>query len=49
MVGRSLDHSFKALGLGLGATETGVKVAYWALAQIYHPDKYDPIRTGMTQ
>ena len=49
MVGRSLDHSFKALGLGLGATETEVKVAYRALARIYHPDKYDPIRTGMTQ
>jgi DnaJ-class molecular chaperone len=51
MVGRSLDHSFKVLGLGLGlgATETEVKVAYRALAQIYHPDKYDPIQTGMTQ
>jgi hypothetical protein len=49
MVGRTLDHSFKALGLGLGATETEVKVAYLALARIYHPDKYDPIRTGMTK
>ena len=49
MVGRSLEHSFKVLGLGLGATETEVKVAYRALARIYHPDKHDPMRTGMTQ
>jgi len=48
MVGRSLEHSFKALGLGLGATETEVKVAYRALARIYHLDKHDPMRTGMT-
>ena len=48
MVGRSLEHSFKALGLGLGATETEVKVAYRALARIYHPDKHDPAQTGMT-
>ena len=48
MVGRSLEHSYKALGLGLGATETEVKVAYRALARIYHPDKHDPARTGMT-
>jgi curved DNA-binding protein CbpA len=25
-----------------------VKVAYRALARIYHPDKHDPARTGMT-
>ncbi len=49
MVGRSLEHSFKALGLGLGATETEVKVRYRALARIYHPDKHDPARTGITQ
>jgi hypothetical protein len=49
MVGRSLEHSFKALGLGLGATETEVKIAYRALARIYHPDKHDPVQTGMTQ
>jgi DnaJ-class molecular chaperone len=47
MVGHSLEHSFKALGLGLGATEMEVKVAYCALARIYHPDKHDPSRTGM--
>ncbi len=32
MVGRNLEHSFKVHGLGLGATETEVKVAYRALA-----------------
>jgi hypothetical protein len=48
MVGRSLEHSFKALGLGLGATETEVKVKCRALARIYHPDKHDSARTGMT-
>jgi DnaJ-class molecular chaperone len=49
MVGRSLEHSFKVLGLGLGTTGTEVKVKYCALAQIYHPNKHDPTRTGMTQ
>jgi curved DNA-binding protein CbpA len=48
MVGQSLEHSFKALGLSLGATETAVKVKYHALARIYHPDKHNPARTGMT-
>ena len=48
LVGHSLDHSFKALGLGLGATETEVKVRYRALARIYHPDKHDPTRTGLS-
>ncbi len=48
MVGCSLEHSFKALELGLGATETEVKVKYCTLARIYHPDKHDPTRTGMT-
>ena len=40
--------SFKILGLGLGATETDVKVAYRTLSRIYHPDKHDSSRTGMT-
>jgi len=31
------------------ATETEVKVAYRALARIYHPNKHDPTRTEMTQ
>ena len=46
MVGQSLDHLIKVLGLGLGATETEIKVRYHALAQIYHPDKRDPARTA---
>ncbi len=49
MVSQSLEHSFKASGLGLGATETEVKVGYQALAQIYHLNKHNPTRTGMTQ
>jgi curved DNA-binding protein CbpA len=48
LVGRSLEHLFKVLGLGLGATETEVKVQYCALAQIYHPDKHNPAQTGLT-
>ena len=48
LLGRILEHSFKALGLGLGATETEVKVRYRALARIYHPDKHDPVQTGLT-
>jgi hypothetical protein len=49
LVGRSLEHSFKVLGLGLEATETEVKVRYHVLARIYHPDKHDPAQTGLTQ
>ena len=47
-VGRSMYDSFKILGLGLGATETDVKVAYRTLSRIYHPDEHDSSRTGMT-
>ncbi len=48
LVGHSLEHLLKALGLGLGASETEVKVQYVALARIYHPDKHNPARTSMT-
>jgi hypothetical protein len=44
----SLEHSLRALGLGLGASEIDVRVAYRALARIYHPDKHDPAQTGLT-
>ncbi len=44
----SLEHSLRALGLGLGASKIEVRVAYRALARIYHPDKHDPAQTGMT-
>jgi len=48
MVSHSLSNLFKVLGLGLGATETEVKVQYRALSCIYHPDRHDPMRTGLT-
>jgi hypothetical protein len=47
-VGRTLYGSFKILGLGLGATETEVKLKYRALSRIYHPDKHDSSKTGKT-
>jgi curved DNA-binding protein CbpA len=42
--------SLKILGLGLGASEREVKLAYRRLALIFHPDKWDHSRhtTGMT-
>jgi DnaJ-class molecular chaperone len=49
MFDQSQEHLFKALGLGLGATETEVKVRYCSLLQIYHLNKHNPARTGMTQ
>ena len=49
-VGRSLYDSLKILGLGLGASEREVKLAYRRLACLYHPDKWDQTKetTGMT-
>jgi curved DNA-binding protein CbpA len=47
-VGHSLEHSLRALGLGLGASEIEVRVTYRVLARIYHPDKHDPAQTGLT-
>jgi DnaJ-class molecular chaperone len=41
-------HSLKILGLGLGASETEIKVHYPQLARKYHPDKNDPAITGLT-
>ncbi len=40
---------FKILGLGLGASEREVKLAYRELAWLYHPDKWEEARhiTGM--
>ena len=48
MVGRSMSHSLKILGLGLGASEMEIKVHYRQLARKYHPDKNDPTATGLT-
>jgi hypothetical protein len=49
-VGRSLYDSLKILGLGFGASEREVKLAYRRLACIYHPDKWEQTQgtTGMT-
>ena len=49
-VGRSLHDSLKILGLGLGASECEIKLAYRRLACFYHPDKWDQTKetTGMT-
>jgi len=48
-VGRSLYDSLKILGLGLGALECKVNLAYRRLACLYHPDKWEQARktTGM--
>jgi curved DNA-binding protein CbpA len=45
-----LYDSFKILGLGLGASEKEVKLAYRELARLYHPDKWEQARhiTGTT-
>jgi curved DNA-binding protein CbpA len=41
-------HSLTILGLGLGASETEIKVHYRQLARTYHPDKNNPNTTGLT-
>ena len=48
MVGRSMSHSLKILGLGLGASEMEIKVHYRQLARKYHPDKNGTTATGLT-
>ncbi len=49
-VGRSLYDSLKILGLGSGALECEVKLAYRRLAFLYHPNKWEQAckTTGMT-
>jgi hypothetical protein len=39
--------SLTILGLGLGASETEIKVHYRQLARKYHPDKNNPATTGL--
>jgi DnaJ-class molecular chaperone len=48
-VGNCAYDSLKILGLGLGALEREVKLAYKRLASLYHPDKWEHTRatTGM--
>ena len=48
MVGQSMSHSLKILGLGIGASETEIKVHYRHLARKYHPDKNVFLATGLT-
>jgi DnaJ-class molecular chaperone len=43
-----MSHSLKILELGLGASETEIKVHYRQLACKYHPDKNDPAMTRLT-
>jgi DnaJ-class molecular chaperone len=47
MVGQSMSHSLKILGLGLGTSETEIKMNYRQLACKYHPDKKDTTITGL--
>jgi len=36
------------MDLGLGASEAELKKRYRELSRLYHPDKHDPTKTGMT-
>jgi DnaJ-class molecular chaperone len=40
--------SLKIFELGYAASYSEVKSQFRALARIYHPDKHDPERTGMS-
>ncbi len=43
-----MSYLLKILGLGLGSSETEIKVHYRQLARKYHPDKHDYVATGLT-
>ncbi len=47
MVGQNMSHLLKILGLGLGASETEIKVHYRQLSHKYHPNKNDFTATGL--
>ena len=44
-----LYDSYKILGLELDASEIEVKIAYRALARIFHPDKIPNNKTNMNR
>jgi DnaJ-class molecular chaperone len=48
MVGKSMSHLLKILGLGLGASKMEIKVHFRQLACKYHMDKNDSTITGLT-
>jgi DnaJ-class molecular chaperone len=48
MVGWSMSHLLKILGLDCSTFEMGIKVHYRQLACKYHPDKNDPATTRLT-
>jgi DnaJ-class molecular chaperone len=48
MVGWSMFHLLKILGLSLGASEIEIKVHYQQLACKNHPDKNNLATTGLT-
>ena len=45
-IGRCMWDSFRIFSLGIGASETEVKVQYRALSRIYLPDKRNSEQTG---
>jgi hypothetical protein len=47
-IGRCMWDSFRIFSLGIGASETEIKVQYRALSRIYHPDTHKPGQTGKT-
>jgi hypothetical protein len=48
MVGQSMSHLLKILGLSLGLSKTEIKVDYRQFACKYHPDKNDSTTTDLT-
>ena len=39
----------KVLNLGFVASETEIKVQFWAISRIYHPEKHKMEQTGMSE
>ena len=47
-MGRNKGDSLKELGIKENATEREMKIKYRTLARVYHPDKHDPLKTGIS-